>query len=93
MVHVDKCLRCGQPGSMYWREKKCGKPNCKCASGLRESLHSQLVVQHYVDYNPEHRTRRTRICHISLRRLDEHEKARVISLKKKYMISSDAIAT
>jgi len=47
MVHVDRCLKCGRPGSLHRKFFKCGKPNCKCARG---ELHSGLVVKHYVGY-------------------------------------------
>lgn len=32
------------PGSFVERRRKCGRPNCRCASGKPEDLHPQLLL-------------------------------------------------
>ena len=32
------------PGSFVERRRKCGKPNCRCASGVAEKMHLQFLL-------------------------------------------------
>ena len=42
-------LRDMLPGAFVERRRRCGKPNCRCASGKPEDLHPQLALSVLVD--------------------------------------------
>jgi len=42
-------LRDMLPGCFVERRRRCGKPNCRCASGKPEHLHSQLALSVLID--------------------------------------------
>jgi len=42
-------LRDMLPGCFVERRRRCGKPNCRCASGKPEVLHPQLALSVLVD--------------------------------------------
>lgn len=42
-------LRDMLPGCFVERGRRCGKPNCRCASGKPEDLHPQLALSVLVD--------------------------------------------
>jgi hypothetical protein len=44
LVRSLGALRDMLPGSFVERRRRCGKPNCRCASGKPEDLHPQLAL-------------------------------------------------
>jgi len=82
MVHIDRCPRCGQPGSLHRKFFKCGKPNCKCARG--EPHGPKPVVKHYVSYNSENKKRHVRFCYIKLKDLAQEQRKNLIHLLEKH---------
>jgi hypothetical protein len=44
LVRSLSALREMLPGSFVERRRKCGKPNCRCADGRPEHLHTQFLL-------------------------------------------------
>jgi hypothetical protein len=75
-MHIDKCPKCGDPGFLVKKYRRCGKPNCKCATG---SLHGPYwTVQHHPS-----RFKPIKDCHISQKLLTGDLEERIKELLAK----------
>jgi hypothetical protein len=82
MVYTDRCPKCSQPGSMYKKSFKCGKPNCKCA--VTNHRHKGVIVEHYISRDRKTKKRHRRFCYIKLKDLAEDEGERITRLLEKH---------